>query len=99
HRWQVGWGGAAGRRLLSRESHIPERAQETRSALAGASPWSEPSPAKPPRHCLLLAEPAPGAVLAEFPEALMCAPLVPRRSSRPLHLAPLHPPRSESRGA
>ena len=49
--------GAAVRRLFSRESHIPERAQETRSALADASPWSEPSSAKPPRPCLLLAEP------------------------------------------
>jgi protein ImuB len=60
--------GAAVRRLLSRESHIPERAQETRSALAGASPWSEPSSAKPPRPCLLLAEPEPVDVLAEIPE-------------------------------
>ena len=56
------------RRLFSRESHIPERAQETRSALAGASPWSEPSSAKPPRPCLLLAEPEPVDVLAEIPE-------------------------------
>ena len=56
------------RRLFSRESHIPERAQETRSALAGASPWSEPSSAKPPRPCLLLAEPEPLDVLAEIPE-------------------------------
>ena len=60
--------GAAVRRLFSRESHIPERAQETRSALAGASPWSEPSSAKPPRPCLLLAEPEPVDVLAEIPE-------------------------------
>jgi protein ImuB len=61
-------GGAAVRRLFSRESHMPERAQETRSALAGASPWSEPSSAKPPRPCLLLAEPEPVDVLAEIPE-------------------------------
>ncbi|MFZ0397819.1 MAG: DNA polymerase Y family protein, partial [Methyloceanibacter sp.] len=60
--------GAAVRRLFSRESHIPERAQETRSALAGASPWSEPSSAKPPRPCLLFAEPEPVDVLAEIPE-------------------------------
>jgi protein ImuB len=60
--------GAAVRRLFSRESHIPERAQETRSALAGASPWSKPSPAKPPRPCLLFAEPEPVDVLAEIPE-------------------------------
>jgi protein ImuB len=60
--------GAAVRRLFSRESHIPERAQETRSAPAGASPWSEPSSAKPPRPCLLLAEPEPLDVLAEIPE-------------------------------
>jgi protein ImuB len=60
--------GAAVRRLFSRESHIPERAQETRSALAGASLWSEPFPAKPPRPCLLFAEPEPLDVLAEIPE-------------------------------
>ena len=47
---------------------MPERAQETRSALAGASLWSEPGPAKPPRPCLLFAEPEPVDVLAEIPE-------------------------------
>ena len=40
--------GAAVRRLFSRESHIPERAQETRSALAG--PLSGPSKDRPSRH-------------------------------------------------
>ena len=47
---------------------MPERAQETRSALAGASPWSWQGPAKPPRPCLLFAEPEPVDVLAEIPE-------------------------------
>jgi protein ImuB len=56
------------RRLFSRESHIPERAQETRSALAGPSLWPEQGPAKPPRPCLLFAEPEPVDVLAEIPE-------------------------------
>ena len=60
--------GAAVRRLFSRESHMPERAQEMRSALAGASLWSGQGPAKPPRPCLLFAEPEPVDVLAEIPE-------------------------------
>jgi protein ImuB len=60
--------GTAVRRLFSCESHIPERAQEMRSALAGASPWAEQGPAKPPRPCLLFAEPEPVDVLAEIPE-------------------------------
>ena len=60
--------GAAVRRLFSRESHMPERAQETRSALAGPAAWSEQGPAKPPRPCLLFAEPEPVDVLAEIPE-------------------------------
>ena len=60
--------GAAVRRLFSRESHIPERAQEMRSALAGPSLWSGQGPAKPPRPCLLFAEPEPVDVLAEIPE-------------------------------
>ena len=60
--------GAAVRRLFSRESHMPERAQEMRSALAGPAAWSEQGPAKPPRPCLLFAEPEPVDVLAEIPE-------------------------------
>ena len=60
--------GSAVRRLFSRESHMPERAQEWRSALAGPSPWSGQGPAKPPRPCLLFAEPEPVDVLAEIPE-------------------------------
>jgi len=60
--------GAAVRRLFSRESHIPERALEMRSALAGPAAWSEQGPAKPPRPCLLFAEPEPVDVLAEIPE-------------------------------
>jgi protein ImuB len=60
--------GSAVRRLAPFASHLPERAQETRSALAGSSPWSEPSSAKPPRPCLLFAEPEPVDVLAEIPE-------------------------------
>jgi protein ImuB len=59
---------AAVRRLFSRESHMPERAQETRSALAGASQWSEQGPVKPPRPPLLFAEPEPVDVIAEIPE-------------------------------
>lgn len=60
--------GGAVHRLFSRESHMPERAQEMRSALAGASLWSEQGPAKPARPCLLFAEPEPVDVLAEIPE-------------------------------
>ena len=60
--------GSAVRRFFSRESHIPERAQGMRSALAGVSLWSEQGPAKPPRPCLLFAEPEPVDVLAEIPE-------------------------------
>ena len=60
--------GAAVRRLFSRESHIPERAQETRSALAGSSLWSGQGPVKPPRPSLLFVEPEPVDVIAEIPE-------------------------------
>ena len=56
------------RRLLPRESHLPERAQAMRSALAGASFWPEPGTSKPPRPILLLARPEPLDVLAEVPE-------------------------------
>jgi protein ImuB len=55
-------------RLFSRESHIPERAQETLSALARSVSWPEQGASKPPRPCLLLAEPEPLDVLAEIPE-------------------------------
>ena len=60
--------GGAVHRLFSRESHMPERAQEMRSALAGASLWSEQGPAKRARPCLLFAGPEPVDVLAEIPE-------------------------------
>ncbi len=66
------------RRLFPRASHIPELAQSARSALtrnvlargllAGARPWSEKTPCKPPRPPLLLANPEPLTVLAEIPE-------------------------------
>jgi protein ImuB len=60
--------GGAVHRLFSRESHIPERAQETLSALARSVSWPEQGASKPPRPCLLLAEPEPLDVLAEIPE-------------------------------
>jgi protein ImuB len=60
--------GTAVRRLFPRQSHVPEWAQETQSALAGASLWPGPFPTKPPRPCLLFAEPEPVDVLAEIPE-------------------------------
>jgi protein ImuB len=61
-------GGAAVRRLVSYASHLPERAQNTLSALAGSVSWPEQGASKPPRPCLLLAEPEPVDVLAEIPE-------------------------------
>ncbi len=61
-------GGAAVRRLVTFASHLPERAQNTLSALAGSVSWPEQSASKPPRPCLLLAEPEPVEVLAEIPE-------------------------------
>jgi len=56
------------RRLFPRQSHVPERAQTTKSASAGASSWAEPGAPKPPRPFLLLARPEPLDVLAEVPE-------------------------------
>jgi protein ImuB len=61
-------GGAAVRRLVSYASHLPERTQSTLSALAGSVSWPEQGASKPPRPCLLLAEPEPVDVLAEIPE-------------------------------
>jgi protein ImuB len=61
-------GGAAVRRLVSFASHLPERAQNTLSALSGSASWPEQGMSKPPRPCLLLAEPEPLDVLAEIPE-------------------------------
>ena len=55
------------RRLLPRESHIPELAQTLKSAFAAPSLWPEQI-AKPPRPPLLFAEPEPLSVLAEIPE-------------------------------
>jgi protein ImuB len=60
--------GGVVRRLFSRESHNPERAQETLSALARSVSWPEQGVSKPSRPCLLLAEPEPLDVLAEIPE-------------------------------
>jgi len=60
--------GGAVRRLLPRDSHIPERAQAMRSALANASLWPEQATNKPPRPVLLLARPELLDVLAEVPE-------------------------------
>jgi protein ImuB len=59
---------SAVRRLFPRQSHVPERAQRTRSAFAGPSSWAEPGAPKPPRPVLLLARPEPLDVLAEIPE-------------------------------
>jgi protein ImuB len=61
-------GGAAVRRLATFASHLPERAQSTLSALTGSVSWPEQGTSKPPRPCLLLAEPEPLDVLAEIPE-------------------------------
>jgi protein ImuB len=61
-------GGAAVRRLVSYASHLPERAQNTLSALAGSVSWTEQGASKPPRPPLLFAEPEPVDVLAEIPE-------------------------------
>ncbi len=60
--------GGAVRRLLPSDSHIPERAQALRSALASASLWPEQATSKPPRPVLLLAKPELLEVLAEVPE-------------------------------
>jgi protein ImuB len=60
--------GAAVRRLVAFASHLPERTQSTLSALTGSVSWPEQGASKPPRPCLLLAEPEPLDVLAEIPE-------------------------------
>jgi protein ImuB len=60
--------GGVVRRLLPRSSHIPERAQALRSALAGAALWPEQVASKPPRPVLLFADPEPLEVVAEVPE-------------------------------
>lgn len=62
-------GACAVRRLVPRESHIPELAQGTRSALARSavkSAWDGMT--KPERPPLLFARPEPLSVLAEVPE-------------------------------
>lgn len=56
------------RRLFPWQSHVPERAQKTLSALDGSSFWPEQGPDKPPRPLLLLTDPEPLEVLAEVPE-------------------------------
>ena len=56
------------RRLFSRASHMPERAQSLRSAFAGVPAWTGDAPPKPPPPFLLLAKPEPLTVLAEIPE-------------------------------
>jgi protein ImuB len=55
-------------RLFAKESHIPERAQETHSAFFDTQPWPKEAAQKPPRPPLLLATPEPLEVLAEVPE-------------------------------
>ena len=60
-------GRSAVRRLFPRASHIPERAQVSRSAFAGLPTWVD-TPGKPPRPLLLLTKPEPLTVLAEIPE-------------------------------
>jgi protein ImuB len=54
-------------RLLLAQSHVPERAQTSRSAIACASSWGV-LPTKPPRPPLLLSDPEPLDVVAEIPE-------------------------------
>jgi protein ImuB len=56
------------RRLFAKDSHLPERAQETHSAFSGAQPWPIHRAPKPPRPPLLLAAPEPLEVIAEVPE-------------------------------
>ena len=60
--------GGAVCRLVPYASHIPERAQNTLAALAGSAHWPGQSATKPPRPCMLFAEPEPVVVLAEIPE-------------------------------
>jgi protein ImuB len=60
--------GGAVCRLVPYASHIPERAQNTLAALAGSAHWLGQSATKPPRPCMLFAEPEPVVVLAEIPE-------------------------------
>ncbi len=55
-------------RTEPRESHLPERAERHRPAMAGPAPWPADLPAKPPRPPFLLERPEPIAVLAEIPE-------------------------------
>jgi len=56
------------RRLFPVQSHIPERAQKTKSVFAGSPTWAAPTPQKPLRPALLFTKPEPVAVLAEIPE-------------------------------
>ena len=55
-------------RLFAKESHLPERAQETLSAFSGSRPWPRQSAQKPPRPPLIFAIPEPLEVIAEVPE-------------------------------
>ena len=64
------------RRLFPQDSHIPELAQNTRSAFAKLPAWDGEASQKPPRPPLLLAKPEGLAVMAEIPEG-----------PSPLHLA------------
>jgi protein ImuB len=56
------------RRLVPRGSHIPELAQNLRSAFAGPSLWPAPASCRLKRPPLLFASPEPLAVVAEIPE-------------------------------
>lgn len=56
------------RRLFPQDSHIPELAQNTRSAFAKLPAWNGEASQKPPRPPLLLAKPESLAVMAEIPE-------------------------------
>jgi protein ImuB len=56
------------RRLFPKQSHIPERAQATRSGFGGSPSWPAPARTQPPRPPLLLIPPEPVIVLAEIPE-------------------------------
>jgi protein ImuB len=61
-------GGRAVRRLVPKASHIPELAQNLRSAFAGPSLWPESDLSKPQRPPLLFTRPEPVSVIAEIPE-------------------------------
>lgn len=67
-RLQQRLGPQAVRRLHPRESHIPERAVESRAAADGPPTEDQTAVPAPPRPLLLLPMPEPADVMAEIPE-------------------------------